>query len=106
MAIRGNKEESFLVSSDINTVRLVSLQALQAGKFKNIDDNRVVNQITADYRSISLYGSIRITLEPEGNNGTRMRIIATANVDNIYNLFSSATQRIIDKFKENIKYKL
>jgi hypothetical protein len=103
MAIRNSKEENYVINGNIDNVRLIILQALQAGGFTKIDDNRVVNQISADYRKfLSVNGNIKLTLVEEENK-VKVNAVATANVDNIQALLSSPTQKIFNKFKENTK---
>jgi len=101
MAIRKSKEENYVINGNIDNVRLIVLQALQAGGFTKIDDNRVINQISADYKKFPVWGNIQLTLVEEENK-VKVNAVATANVDNIYALFSSPTQKIFNKFKQNL----
>jgi hypothetical protein len=104
MAIRNNKEENYVINGSIDNVRLIVLQALQAGGFSSIEDNKVVNQISANYKKMTVWGNIKITLE-ENESRVKVNAVSTANVDNIYALLSSPTQKILNIFKENIKYR-
>ncbi len=105
MAIRGNKKETYKIKGDLNRVRLIICQALQAANFKKIEDNQVINQITASYNSFTVVGKIKLTLLELGD-GIQVEAEAIANIDNIYTLFTSPTQKILDKFKEHMKYRI
>lgn len=104
MAVRGNKKEFFKIKGELAQVKSIILQSLQSAKFKKIQDNTFLNQITASYNSMTLVGNIRITLY-EQSSFIQIEAEATANVDNIYSLFYSPTQKILDKFKDAIRFR-
>lgn len=104
MAVRSNKKESFKIKGNLSQVKPIILQSLQLAKFKKIQDNTFLNQITASYHSMTLVGNIRITLY-EQPDFIQVDAEAVANVDNIYTLFRSPTQKILDKFKESIRFR-
>ena len=104
MAIRGSKKETFKIKGDLQQVKIIILQSLQIAGFKKVQDNNFLNEITASYSSFTVVGNIRITLY-EQPGVVQIDAEATANVDNIYTLFSSPTQKILDKFKESIRYR-
>lgn len=97
-----SEEENYVINGDLDKARMIVLQALQAGKFTSIDNNRAENQITANYKKFSVWGSIKLTLVEEEDKVT-INAVATAKTDNIQALFSSPTQKIFNKFKGNIK---
>ena len=102
MAIRNKKEENYTINNSLEKVRASIINALKAGGFTSIAENKMINQITANYKKFTVWGNITITIE-ESNYGTKVQTVAVANVDNIYALFSSPTRRILDKFKKNLK---
>lgn len=102
MAIRRSKEENYVINSPVNDAKYNILQALNAGGFTSIKEHEVVNQITAKYRTVTVLGDIKLTLE-EHDGKTKVHAVATANADNVYALFSSPTQKIFNKLKENLK---
>ena len=104
MAIRGTKKECYKVRQSMFDVKTNILQSLQLAGFKNIEDNNFLNQIKASYKSFTTVGYIIITMSEE-NGYVCIEAEATANMDNIYALFSSPTQKILNKFKEYLKYR-
>lgn len=101
MAIRKSKEETFSVKGYAEEWLVKSEKALYKGGFKNIKINKLLNQITADYKKLTVWGEIIVTLFPETDN-IKITAKSTANVDNIFALFSSPNQKILDQFKNNI----
>lgn len=102
MAFRSKKEENYTINNSLEEVRLSIINALDEGGFTSIAENKMINQITANYRKFTVWGNITITIEESGK-GTKVQTVAVANADNIYALFSSPTRRILNKFKENLK---
>ena len=102
MAIRKSVEDSFVVAGPRETWLAKCNQALIAGKFTALDVNQVLFQVKGNYKKVTVWGSIEITLAPEGNN-TRITAKAMANVDNIFALFSSPGKKILYVFKSNLK---
>lgn len=101
MAIRKSKEENFTVNDSVESLLVKSELALQKGGFKKISTNKLLNQITADYKKFTVYGSIIVTVHDD-NGKAKINAKSTANVDNIYALFSSPNQKILDQFKSNL----
>src|SRR5690606_1142537 len=60
-----------------------------------------LNQVTANYKKLTVWGNIKITLTQDINK-IKLNIISTSNVDNIYALFQSPNDIILNKFKSNI----
>lgn len=104
MAIRGTKKEKYKIRGEVDFVKSNILQSLQLAGFKNIECNDFVNQIKASYNSFIVVGYIVITLYEE-KEYVCVEAEATANVDNIFALISSPTQKILNKFKEYLKYR-
>lgn len=102
MAFRSKEEENYTINNSLEEVRLSIINALDEGGFTSVAENKMINQITANYRKFTVWGNITITIEESGK-GTKVQTVAVANADNIYALFSSPTRRILNKFKENLK---
>lgn len=100
MAIRKSKEEVFSVKGNIDEWLSKAEQALHKGGFTNIEVNRLLNQLTGNYKKVTIWGEIIVILIPEGDN-VKINTKSTANVDNIFALFNSPNQKIIDQFKNN-----
>jgi hypothetical protein len=49
---------------------------------------------------LTVWGEIIVTLSPEADN-VKINAKSTANADNIFALFSSPNQKILDQFKNN-----
>lgn len=101
MAIRKSKEENFTVNGSLEDLLKKSESALVKGGFKKIKTNNVLNQITADYKTLTVIGSIIVTLHDD-NDKVQISAKSTANADNIFALFSSPNQKILNQFKNNI----
>nr|WP_315141486.1 hypothetical protein [uncultured Flavobacterium sp.] len=101
MAVRKSKEESFSVSGNSDQWFTKTENALTKGGFTNIKANKLLNQITGDYKKVTVWGEISVTLFPK-NEQIEINVKSTANTDNIFAMFSSPTQKILDQFKNNI----
>ena len=101
MAIRNSKKERYKVKGSVEFVRLSILKALKSGGFTNVKEIGIVNQITASYKTMTVWGSISLIMFEEGEF-VIIDAEATANIDNIYALFSSPTKKILAKFKQGL----
>lgn len=101
MAIRKSITEEMIVAGKREDWLNQCRRALENGGFKRINVSEKLFQVTANYIKVTVWGEIRITLLPEGDN-TRVQVIATANVDNIFALFRSPGKHIIKRFKEGL----
>jgi len=100
MAIRKSKEETFSVKGNIAEWLTKAEEALNKGGFTTIKTNKILNQITGNYKKLTVLGEIIVTLFPEGDN-VKINAKSTANADNVFALFSSPNQVILDHFKNN-----
>lgn len=100
MAVRKSKEETFSVKGNAEEWLTKAEQALHKGGFANVKTNKLLNQITGDYKKLTVWGEIIVTLLPEADN-VKINAKSTANVDNIFALSSSPNQKILDQFKNN-----
>jgi hypothetical protein len=101
MAVRKSIEETYSVKGITEEWLIKVEEALSKGGFTMIKKNNLLNQITGNYKKFTVWGEISITLIPEGEN-VRINAKSTANVDNIYALFNSPNQIIINQFKDNL----
>ena len=102
MAVRKSKEETFSVKGNQEEWLKKAEQALLRGEFTNVKTNKIINQITGDYKKLTVWGQIIVTISPEGGN-VNIKAAATANADNVFALFSSPNQKILDQFKNNLE---
>ena len=98
MAIRKSIEETLVVVGTRDDVLRRCEKGLSAQGFTAVKSNAVLYQIEGKFHKAFVWGEILITLLPEGDN-TRIVAKATANVDNVYTLFSSPTKKIHAAFK-------
>lgn len=68
--------------------------------FTAIEENADIFQIKADYHKFTVWGYIEITLTTASEGMIRVSLHTTANVDNIYALFSSPVDKIANAFKQ------
>jgi len=101
MAIRKSMEERVCVEGNRSIWLEKVKNALEIAGFKNLSHDSTLFQIKGDYRKMTVYGDILVTLLPFGNNEnqTELNIKSTANVDNIYALFKSPNKSIINALK-------
>lgn len=98
MAIRKSKEEFYTVKGNKEEWVTKAEHALQKGGFTNVKVIKQLNQLTADYKKLTIWGEIMVTILEE-NQSIKIFVKATANTDNIFALFSSPNQKILDQFK-------
>ena len=101
MAVRKTVDDTFVVCGTREQWLPRFVDAFANAGFTEIHVNEVFGQIRGDYRKLTVWGNIEISLMPEGEN-TKVVARATANVDNVYALFSSPGKKIIDAFKSNV----
>ncbi|MBN8694089.1 MAG: hypothetical protein J0L69_12915 [Bacteroidetes bacterium] len=101
MALRKGKDESFTVNGSTEQWISKCENALKKGGFTAVNVNRTLSQITANYKKLTVWGDITITLHDEGNK-TKISAFSNANVDNLFALFSSPNKKIISQFKDNL----
>ena len=100
MAIRKSIEEKIQIQGTKNEIFLKIEEALKKGKFQNVKKNEFTFQIEAKYQKLTIWGEIIISIIENGND-YMLNIKSTANVDNVFALFTSPNQKIINKFKQN-----
>jgi hypothetical protein len=102
MAIRKSKKEEFVVDGDRESWLQRCQTALEQGGFSSIKSSATFWQLQAHYRKLTLWGSIEITLLPVDEGQTKINVVVTSNVDNIYALFRSPGAKILGAFKEGL----
>lgn len=101
MAVRKSVEETIVVDGPRDKWLARCKDSLQKAGFGAVKANPALNQVEGTFRKFSVWGEILITLTPEGQN-TKIVAKSTANVDNIFALFSSPTKKILAAFKDNL----
>ena len=101
MGIRKSMEEQIRVEGNRDTWIEKVAQALEVGKFTNINCNKTLYQIKADYKKFTVWGEIIVTLISVDaiREQTDIQIKSTSNIDNIYALLKSPNTTIIEAFK-------
>ncbi len=104
MPVRKSVEETVVVDGERDDWLEKCFALLNEQGFKGVTCSETLYQVGGDWKPVigTLYGDIEITLTPQGNDATRMRIVGTGAVDNIYALFGSPGKRLIAKFKAGI----
>lgn len=102
MAVRKSKEEVFVVDGDRKLWLHRCQEALEKGGFSDIKLAATLWQLQARYRQLTVWGSIDITLLLAGERETKIAVVATSNVDNVYALFRSPGRKILEAFKEGL----
>ena len=101
MAVRKSVEDTFVVSGRREEWFTKCKNALSQGGFTGIQANDKLFQLKGNFKKWTVWDSLEVTMMPEGDN-TKIVAKATANVDNIFALFSSPGPKIIEAFKSNI----
>ena len=101
MAVRKTVEEMFVVAGPREPWLTRCEHVLASERFTNIESSDTLFQVTANYKKMTVWGTLELTLVPEGD-ATKINARATANVDNVYAAFRSPGQKIIDHFKHGI----
>ena len=102
MAIRKSMDEEIVVSGDRDQWLKKCEESLEKEGFNKIDINNSLYQIKGNYKKLTIWGEILVTLKPYSGNETTIVIKSTSNVDNIFALFKSPNKTIIEKFKEGL----
>ena len=100
MAIRKSKEKNLQFDGSIKDARDKCLNALLKGGFKKIEENIKLQYIKAKFNNFFVVGYLEIELV-KTDNTTSMSLKSTANADNIFALFSSPNDKIMNSFIKN-----
>lgn len=75
--------------------------ALESSGFTEVKENGELCQVEAAYKKFMTRGTILITLIPVDSD-TKITVVSTANMDNIYALFKSPNKTILSAFKDGL----
>ena len=103
MAIRNSRDESFDLNQSEEQAFATCLAALSKGGFSSVQQNRTISQISANYHKFTVGRKIEITIKagPAAGKST-VCMHTTANMDNIYALFTSPIDKIANAFKSSL----
>ena len=93
------KRRSALVNSTVNKTSAGATNFMKIARVNNL--NETINQVTANYKKLSVWGEIKITLT-NINEKINVNAVSTANSDNRFALFSSPNDKILNQFKKNL----
>ena len=102
MAVRKSMQEEMVVSGSREEWLKKCVQVLAKSGFTKVAENAAIYQIEASYKKFMTWGSILITLTPSGTD-TKIAVVSTANVDNIFALFKSPNRTIMSAFKDGLR---
>ena len=92
MPVRKSMEENYSIKGSLNEILEKCKAALNKGGFTNISVHEYINQLTGDFKKLTIYGEIIITFLPHGEN-IKVNVKSIANVDNVYALFVNPNVR-------------
>jgi hypothetical protein len=102
VAIRKSVEDTFVVSGSRDEWLQRGRTALEDGGFTKVQTSDAIYELSGNYKKLTVWGDIRVTLVPEGDSETRIIARATANIDNVFSLFRSPGRAILDQFKGSL----
>ncbi|MFZ5564260.1 MAG: hypothetical protein ACOZBW_09420 [Thermodesulfobacteriota bacterium] len=102
MAIRKSLQEEMVVSGAREEWLSKCVRALESSGFTKVTKNEDLCQVEAAYKKFMTRGTVLITLIPLGPE-TKLTIVSTANMDNIYALFKSPNKTILSAFKKGLE---
>ncbi|SRR6266540_413158 len=102
MAIRKSSQETFVVAGQRDEWLGRCKEALETQRFTRVAVSEALFQVTANYKKLTTWGDIQVTLRPEGDTSTRIDVEAHANIDNLFALFKSPGRTIINEFKRGL----
>ncbi len=102
MAIRKSRDSSLVVEGDRADWVSHTVGAMRRAGFTKIEPNEPLGVVTGEYHKATTWGKLEVTLRPV-TGGTEVAMHATANVDNIYALFRSPTDKVIQAFRDQLR---
>lgn len=105
MGHRRSVEESLIVDGSREEWFAKCRQTMETQGYKKVTASESLGQLTGDPKQrigTVWWGSLTVTLTPEGSSRTRLTLTGTANVDNIFAMFGSPGQKVIDRFKAEL----
>jgi hypothetical protein len=101
MPLTSNLEETIRLEGTCADWLTKCVQALEKGRFSRICADPESLIIDADYRGMTVDGSIRLSLTPERDQAV-IEIHIIAAVDNVCAFFSPPLERILRAFKSRL----
>jgi len=78
-------------------------KALHNAGFKSVLVNSELSLLSAKISTLTLSGSIKIFISESDSGFINLRAESSANIDNIYALFRSPNNKILEMFSKNIQ---
>ncbi|WP_139312882.1 hypothetical protein [Novacetimonas hansenii] len=103
MAIQKSKVETFQVSGSRQDWLSKCEKALHNAGFKSVLVNSELSLLSAKISTLTLSGSIKIFISESDSGFINLRAESSANIDNIYALFRSPNNKILEMFSKNIQ---
>lgn len=103
MAVQKSKIETFQVSGSREDWLSKCEKALHNAGFKSVIVNKELSLLSAKISTLTLSGSLKIFISESDSGFINLRAESSANVDNIYALFRSPNNKILEMFSENIQ---
>jgi hypothetical protein len=70
--------------------------------FKDVQTDSNLFQVRGRYRKPTAWGDLEVTLRPGPDGTTELHMRSTGNMDNIFALFKSPNQRILEEFQAQL----
>src|ERR1044071_7743555 len=103
MAIGKTVEETLVVDGARDEWVSKAEAAMRSQGFTSVRSTPAMGQVSGNYKKATVWGSLEVTLTPEGERRTRIAMSATGNVDNVFAIFSSPGRKILDRFKQGLR---
>jgi len=103
MAIQKSKVETFQVLGSRQDWLSKCEKALHNAGFKSVLVNSELSLLSAKISTLTLSGSIKIFISESDLGFINLRAESSANIDNIYALFRSPNNKILEMFSKNIQ---
>ena len=103
MAIQKSKVETFQVLGSRQDWLSKCEKALHNAGFKSVLVNSELSLLSAKISTLTLSGSIKIFISESDSGFINLRAESSANIDNIYALFRSPNNKILEMFSKNIQ---
>jgi hypothetical protein len=101
MAMRKSYTESLSVKGAPDDWFPRCVAALSGSPFLLTEQQPSLRSMSGRYRALTRTGAITVNLHPQGED-TRIEVSVAAAVDNIYAVFSSPGQRILQDFRSRL----
>jgi hypothetical protein len=97
-------EESLVVEGERQAWLTRTAKALIAAGYKDVRTDTTLGQVVGTYKKFPTSGEIVVTATPSERDGmVKLLLKTTANVDNIYALFSSPNKKMMNLAKQQLR---